>query len=705
MPRQLAVEVENNFSGGLITQATGLNFPPNACTETDNCIFHELGYAERRPGFDFEDNFETKTINRTSSAVVNYFWKNVSGDGTVNLLVAQIGEALYFWYPSNAGFSAGALATTVNLNSFKPSGAPSPKLAECQFASGLGHLFVTHPTLDPFYVDFDTVTETVAATEITVQIRDTEGVEDDLDPGERPAVETAESKYNAYNQGWYVSSGSYYTSFETAMSVYPSNADTWWLYKNFDDIFDTTTITSVIYDRGTSESAKGHYILEAFNQDRSTVSGIATLDVVDSGYQRPSAVAFFSGRVWYAGVASSGFESKIYFSQILMDISQAGHCYSREDPSSENYNQLEVDDGGWLTIPGIGLIRKIVALASGLIVFGSQGIFQITGSTGTGFTAMDYSVQYLSSVKALSASSFVDVDGFPAWWTIEGIYILTPSNNALSVQSLTDQKIKEMYLDIPLSCKRMARGAYDPRSHTIQWIYRDTEPQSLTETYEFDNILNFNTLSGAFFPWSLPTSDVKLNGVFLSEGFGADASIDNIIVGAGNNVIVGAGNNVVNISFGALVLEFSNKYLVSYPFGSSYKFTFADYANTIYRDWYSYDDVGVDYTSTFTTGYKIPTQGAKRFNPSYLYLFSDLSDIKETDFYFQSIWNYANSEDSGKISSQQRITHTLGNFDIVRNKLKVRGSGYVVQFKYASITGKPFRIIGWTVSNTLATRD
>lgn len=710
MPRQLSVEIDNNFSQGLITQATGLTFPKNAVTDADNCIFHELGYVERRPGFDFENNYSTKTIDRTASAVVNYYWRNVTGDGSVNLLVAQIGTKLYFWLPSNTlGFSSGALSTTVDLTTFMPSGAPTPALAECQFSTGLGHLFVVHPTLEPFYVDYDVDTQGVTATQITLEIRDTEGLPDAFAIDYRPSsVElTDEHKYNTFNQGWYIADSTYWSLFQVATFAYPSNADVWWVFTNFDDKFDTSTITSVIYDRGTSKAPQGHYILEAFNQDRSSVSGIGSFAPVTSGYQRPSTVAFFSGRAWYGGVSSNGYESKIYFSQIIQNIDQAGRCYGKEDPTAEDFDQLEVDDGGWLVIPGVGLINKLVALGSSLIVFGTQGIFQITGSTGTGFTAIDYSCNFLSSVKALSGTSFVDVDGFPAWWTIEGIYIMTPSTTttALQVQSITDQTIKELYLEIPLNCKKMARGAYDPRSHTIQWIYRSAAPSTLGQAYEFDRVLNFNTLANGFFPWSLPaTSAVKINGIFLTEGFGSNPSIDNIVIGANN--VTQSSNQVVDTSFGALVLEFDNKFLVSYPSSGSFKFTIADYANTDYIDWLSYDSVGFDYSSYFITGYKLPTQGAKRLNDNYVYLFSDLEEIKSTDFYFQSIWNYANTGDSGKWSSLQRITHPTGSkFDIVRNRLKVRGSGYVVQFKYTSLPSQPFKIIGWTISESFNSRD
>lgn len=712
MVRQLAVEIENNFTGGVVTQATGLNFPKNACTDADNCIFHELGYVRRRPGFDFETNYSTKTINRTSSAVVNYFWRNVTGDGTVNLLVAQIGNSLYFWLPTNStGFSAGALSTTVDLTAFKPSGAPDPNLAECQFDTGLGYLFVTHPTLEPFYVSYDSGAQTVSATQITVNIRDTEGVDDGLADGSRPGLLglTQKHRYNTYNQGWYVST--YFTDFATATSTWPSNGDVWWVYKNFDDQFDTSTITSVLYTAGTTQAPKGHYILNAFSQDRFTASGVGDLTVlpiVSSGYQRPSTVAFYSGRAWYAGTSANGYESKVYFSQIIQNINQAGRCYSKEDPTSENFDQLEVDDGGWLTIPGVGLILKLFPMANGLIVFGTQGIYQVTGSTGTGFTALDYAVNKISSVRALSGASFVNVDGFPAFWTIEGVYLISNAGQygTLQVQSLTDAKIKELYLDIPLASKQKARGSYDPRSHQIQWIYRGVEPNSLTETYEFSNLLSFNTLSGGWYPWSLSSSNaVKINGIFLSDGFGSNPSINPVVA---NSVSVVANTVPVGvISFGTLVLEFNNTFLVSYANGGSYNFTFANYSNQDYLDWFKYDSIGVDYSSYFITGYKLPTMGAKRMKDNYLYLFSDQRDmVGDTDFYMQSLWNFSNTGDSGKWSSNQRITHAAnGKFDINRNRLKIRGTGYAAQFKYTSITGKPFKVIGWTISESFNSRD
>ena len=166
---------------------------------------------------------------------------------------------------------------------------------------------------------------------------------------------------------------------------------------------------------------------------------------------------------------------------------------------------------------GAGLIYKLIPVGNSLIVFAANGVWQITGSTGIAFTALDYAVPFLSSIRTFSHTSFVDMEGFPVWWSVEGIYTLTPNNTGFSINSITDKKLKNFYLNIPLSCKKNVRGAYDHRKHIIQWLYNEEETSTLETSYNYSNLLNFNTLSGSFYPWSTPSSQVKINAIFPSE--------------------------------------------------------------------------------------------------------------------------------------------------------------------------------------------
>ena len=171
MVQQALTVVENSFVNGLITEATGLNFPDKAASDTYDCIFDIDGSVRRRNGFDFETNFTTKTINRDNSAIKSYLWQDVSGDGNVTVVVIQIGPKLYFYETNGTGvFSPGAQTTTVTLTPV--AGAPVPDTAECQFTDGNGFLIVTHPYCEPMRVSYDTAAHTSTATNIIIQISD-----------------------------------------------------------------------------------------------------------------------------------------------------------------------------------------------------------------------------------------------------------------------------------------------------------------------------------------------------------------------------------------------------------------------------------------------------------------------------------------------------------------------------------------------------
>jgi len=94
MPQQVTVAVENNFTKGLITEATALNFPENAATDADNCDFSIIGGVERRLGIDYEDNYVYRAASRSENAIATYVWSDAGGTGGTQLEVTQIGSTL-----------------------------------------------------------------------------------------------------------------------------------------------------------------------------------------------------------------------------------------------------------------------------------------------------------------------------------------------------------------------------------------------------------------------------------------------------------------------------------------------------------------------------------------------------------------------------------------------------------------------------------
>lgn len=699
---QTGFSVENNFVNGLITEASGLNFPVGAVTETYDCVFNIDGSVERRPGFDLEDAYITETVDRSNKAISTYTWRDVAGNGDLSLSVVQVGDTLYFYQISDAGnFSQGILGNQITMTGV--SGAPSISTVEAQYSSGNGLLFVTHPYCDPFYVSYDTSSEEVSATTIAVNIRDFTGdLADTYDVDERPTATLAgvdvNHLYNLYNQGWNTAN---LTAWDTAQTTMPSNADVMWRFVDSSDDFDAGNDSIARVVLGNTPAPKGHFILDLFDQDRDTAAGTSGATSSGTGYFRPSSSAFFAGRLWFTGISATGFNSNIYFSQIVSDANQYGNCYQYNDPTASDLFDILPSDGGVISIPDAGTIYKLQPIPGGLCVFSANGIWFITGSTGLGFTATDYTVQQISRTPVLNASSFVNVAGRPMWWSVDNIYTITQGNGTLpNVQPVTFNNIKSFYDEIPVTSKRFARGFYDSINSIVRWVYRESSSTQITSLYEFNRVLNYNVLTNAFYPWTISDSDVKVNAIVDVDLISRSVGVVDVVDSDTTPVVDGEGNQIIAFtSSGTDVIPFS-KFLVSYPEDSSYELTFASCNNTNYVDWETYGSV--DYTSYFISGYRLLGTGGRRFQNNWVRLFSRVEE--DISYYFQGIWDFANTGDgTGRWSTKQYVNHTDTNYSNASKRLKVRGRGLALQFKVTSKAGEPFHLIGWNAMQTVNT--
>lgn len=699
MARTSANSLDKNFMGGLITDYTALNFPENSCTSTMNVIYEPSGRVTRRYGFDFEDGHVFKDITRQNRMITSHLWREVNGDGNINLFVVQVGATLYFYETAASSISAGAIPTTVSLGTFATSGSDQIDQEACQFTHGKGSLFVTHPQCEPFYVTY--IASTIQATAITVEIRDLAGVDDTLEIDERP-VDTLgtisdEHHYNLFNQGWYFNSNASLTAWDTARSDLPSNADVWWYYKDTTDAFDAATVPN--RDPGFTPAPKGHYIVEAFNIDRSAVSGIAGLPVVSTDPYRPRVVAFFAGRVWYGGVEGNQTVNKLYYSQVIEGPDQYGRCYQQNDPTSELLFDLLPTDGGSLEVSGAGTIYKLFPMGNSLLVFASNGIWAIAGSQGIGFVANDYSVVKISAVETNSSTSFVDVEGAPFWVTGDAVAtIVTEDNLTFRVAKVSDNKIQRFLVSIPESCKQRTTGAFNPYDRTIQWIYRSEHTDDPAEWQVHDRILVFNLLTQAFYLFSIPNHEVAVHSVSLFKGFAGESEIEPVEVGGDNVVQDGDDVIIFDIQDNTSVPVF--KYLVSYydtALGID-RFTFAELRNPQFTDWPQLR--GVSFVSEFTTGYKIHTDGQRFFQPNYVFVFLE-ELVQPSSCFVQGVFDYAESGSTGKWSSKQQVYNSsLLSRGVNFRRLKMRGKGRALQLKFTSEAQQPFTIIGWSIWET-----
>ena len=397
MPRSGVQKTFFSFVGGLNTDASPMNTPENSAKVLNNVDLDIGGKISRRLGLDFEDGFLLSTETYSSSdlkqdSIALGRWDSVEEDGDTNFFVVRIGNDLRF-YDAGKNITSSNLIDVVDISSFAVDALLAPN-SKVQFGAGRGVLIVVGEYYNPIKVSYDVSGGTFSAEVINLQIRDFEGLDDGLVVDDRPTTLSDEHNYNLLNQGWRAS--------RITTVAFPSNADVEFLGNTVDSNGDTVFKVSELTAQtlGNTPAPKGHFILDPFAKDRATASGIVGLpnETTDN---RPTAVAFFSSRAWYAGV-----DSDIYFSQTLDEVGKVGNCYQEQDPTAEDLNELLATDGGVIPIPGIGNVLKLVPIDRSILVFASNGVWNISGGE-TNFTADSFSVDKVTSVGALGANSIV----------------------------------------------------------------------------------------------------------------------------------------------------------------------------------------------------------------------------------------------------------------------------------------------------------
>ena len=711
-------KVERTFTKGLITEATGLNFPADSCTDVLNCTFDQKGRVTRRLGLEYENSHVLNTFNRQASVVNEYFWKNAGSTGLVNLIVSQLGNNLYFYKEQPAlALSGTYVGLTININTYASGSTTNIPLYGCQFSASEGRLFVTHPLCDPFYIVYNDTVPSVTGTKINIRIRDLKGDTTDpylVDITVRPTATTATvggpHMYNLYNQGWGLPVNNIsattvnpVTFWDSVLTTIPSNADVWHYYKNATEQFDPVNFadrTSI----GNSPAPKGYYIMNPFSTNRGAQSGFTVGAEDTSNGARPSAIATFAGRVWYSGVSAEGYSQKIYYSQIITKQTEYGDCFQLNDPTSENLFNLLPTDGGVISIADVGTVIKLFASQNNLLVFGTNGVWSIAGSTGIGFTATDYSVTKVSSTPALSAFSFVDVYGVPLWWNTEGIYSILPdqASGQASAKSMTDLTIKNVIDAIHPDMKKYVKGVFNPYDKTVNWLFASVNASSLETSFEYDKILVFNTLSNAFYVHSLPNSNPTVNGIIASRGpTSAAIAVDVQNNALTLNVVTSAGEQIQANILTSLNPNYSLRFLTSKKLTSTtWNFTWSQFINTSYLDWGKVE-TAIDYSSFFFTSYQLDGDALKFFQNNYIVTFLDA--VTGGSAFFEAWLEYTTTITNAKVTNPQQVYPTNAGaaaFSILQRRMKVRGRGRSIQFHFYSETGKPFSIIGWSIWST-----
>ena len=726
------VQQLNGFVGGLITEATELSFPPNASSDELNCILYPKGLRGRRFGVDFQEDYVLSSFSATDAelqtAAFNTFsWKGINEIGSLNFLVLQLGKILYFYDFRVVPLSNGAKSFTVNLDSYLAPAATTASETIASFACGRGDLYVVSDKITPIKITYDKGTDTLTVTEINIRIRDFAGVDDGTVVDVQKTTLAAAHHYNLLNQGWFKTTSGYdpLAAWHSLFNKYPSNNLQWSLLRNAttDRLGSTSDDKAIV---GNSEAPKGHFIIDPFLIDRSSVSRIVGLPVIATD-ARPVAVGFYAGRVVYV------LGSSVYISQVLnQSRDNAGKCYQDGDPTSEIFSDLVATDGLVINVPNANDFKGVAEVGKSLLLFASNGVWSITGADG-GFKATDFTVAKVTSSGVISNRSVVDIEGVPVWASDTGIYTVTldASTGEPTAVSLTETTIKSFYNAIPAASLVNMQGAFDKATGRIVWMYKGEGVDPGASPYYYNRALLFDVNLKAFYPWqiediafespyitgiaitpSLNLEDVE-NAVTLTDG-------TVVIVTAGDTVVVGVAEKTPQASF------FQYITIVPNTTTTANNITFSEFSNDSFTDWEKYgiivasDVGGTAFESFLECGWDLQKDAIRFKQVPYITVHCKRTEVgvsgvdttpvysNPSGLYLRAKWDWSNGSQSGKWGAKQKAYRLKSIYlpavddsawdngmGLTSTKLRIRGDGRALQLRFESETGKDFNLVGW----------
>lgn len=745
--RSQTTKLYRTYVKGLITEASPLTYPEDTSIDEDNCLIFPKGNRTRRLGADFEDSYQLSTheiADPSTTPIVEFVWSSVNNDALTSFLCTQVGGVIYFYNIYASPISSGLKSFSVDLTSYAASGATDIESSPIQMDSGKGFLFVAGEKINPLVIEYDPDTDTIDVEAIDILIRDFEGVDDGLGVDEEPTTLSAEHQYNLQNQGWFgststtaktvtlfgrqvtttlASSINHIQKYKDVIGRYPGNNKQWILGKTqvesergyFIGDFSPNLLNKSHV--GNTRAPRGHYIVSAFNVDRSAVSGIAGLST-DTKTYRPTSVAFFSGRVWWFS------RSGVYFSQVMTSKEKAGQCFQEADPTAEDINELVATDGGYISIPSADEIVRGVEIGDGVMAFARNGVWLIAGSD-KGFSALEYLVTKVSAIGTDAPYSIVVANDNIFWWSKVGIQQIQqasgqfgPIPNSFSSNNISIMTVDTLFKEVDVDSRKFVKGIFDPSTNTVFWAYRTS---SMGRNYGYNKFLNLDTTIGAFYPWSLEVGNYPyIAGLFLSPELTLLSNASDVVA-SNFNVTTTAGEQVV-----AQSTELSAKpnflhFLAAVPASSVYKFTIGTFSNDSFVDWETYDGTGVVYNSYVESGYELLEDAIRKKQTLYLAVFfrqteenfvavgDDYDVDKPSSCYMTVKWDWTTSGNTGKWSQKRQVyrhrrvpivdpldlTFNTGT-RVVSTKNKVRGTGRSLQFRFeTNERGKNFDLLGW----------
>jgi hypothetical protein len=531
-----------------------------------------------------------------------------------------------------------------------------------------------------------------------------------------PSRITSNYQYDLYNMGWAepgtyrASDNDYSTPYAAFGAAFPPRNKPWYIgaivNSSGDRVYTDRTFRSTTF--GKSLSPNGYYIVDFFNQNRSSVSGISGLATILE-VARFSTTTAYAGRVWFAGLNSKKNGGKIFFSKVVESKDDIGKCYQVASPTAEDSAGVVDSDGGYIVIPEASEIQALFSTGSILYVMASNGIWAI-GGVDQVFKATEYFVSKVSNTGIVNFRTLVNANGSPVFWDTTAIYTIQLENNQPIITTISDN-IKTVYDNISNDAKRNASAVYDQKNKRIYWLYSDN---SSADSGKKNNILILDLDIQAYFPWRI--SDTTSSTPYLLTGYyttGIGTSNQDLNVVSGVDQVIDASSNTVVQNIASSLSSTSQvEFLVKTSAGPM---TVATFSSRSFLDWgsadySSYAETGYDFYGSATLKKNTPyiTTYLKRTEQNFVVSGSGYTVDFPSSCQFLTKWDL--SVDNSRWGNSQQIYRLMNYpivdpsnltftypYDTIVCRTKIRGKGRVMRLRFESEQGKDFYLIGWEI--------
>lgn len=419
-----------------------------------------------------------------------------------------------------------------------------------------------------------------------------------------------------------------------------------------------------------------------------TVSGVAT-------DQRPTAIEMFAGRMWYGGFGSGMFSDTIMFSQLILnsvtDYAKYGKCFQAGDPTDEFRSLVVPTDGGTVQIPGLAGVKDMIATQSSLLVFADSGVYEITGGNAP-FSANNFIVRTITDAGSWSAAGITSTEFGIVYTSPRGIFAIAPDGQSgrLAASPIIDDNIKTLWNSIPDLYQRYAHLVYDYCLQKLYLLYTDSTRGGDTGSAHFDSALVYDLRNKAWYLLRFPTrglpypTDIRC-AIITKAGDGANA------------------NKKV-------------KFIATYAHISGLGITILDLDHTTYADYdgsqelpyliTAYDGIG---------GADVPKDFAHKRQAPVVHVYSKRTEtgvdgsgnvVNTSSIMVEPRWDFTDVNNTGRAGSPQQAYRpqqfylgdpTDNGVPVVVSRLKVRGRGKSLHFKFYGEADKDFHLLGYAI--------